>query len=123
MMEQPQACKAHHHVMFIAAFDDGIVADGTAGLRDVLHAAQIRTFDVVREREERVGAERDVLYTVQIRPLFLRGKGLGPMREKALPYALCADVLFILIDIAVDDVVTVRSRRLRQERQIQNLSA
>ena len=37
VMEQPDACKRHHHTVFVAAVDDSIIADGSAGLCHILH--------------------------------------------------------------------------------------
>ena len=56
MMEQPDTRKCHRHPVLVAALDDRIVADRAARLGDVANAALLRALDIVREREERVGA-------------------------------------------------------------------
>ena len=55
-MEQTDACKRHRDAVFIACFDDMVVAHRTSCLSDVFHAALVRTFDVVAEGEEGIRA-------------------------------------------------------------------
>ena len=57
MMEKMHTCKRHGNAVFIAAFYNGIIADGAAGHRNIGNTASVRSFDIVAEREESIGAE------------------------------------------------------------------
>ena len=63
MMEQPHMRKAHDHIIQITGCNDVIIPDRPAGLGLVLHAAAVRTLDIVAEREERVAAQRHIRVT------------------------------------------------------------
>ena len=54
MVEQSDVGEGHRDAVFVAGLDDIIVADGTAGLCDILHAALVGTLNVVAEGEESV---------------------------------------------------------------------
>ena len=109
MVEQPHSGEAHHHVVTVAAVNHRIITDGAAWLCDILDAATEGTFDVVEEGEERIRAERHILDAGEIRTLFLAGEGLGLTGEIPLPYTVGTDVLFILVDLAVDHIIAVRA--------------
>ena len=64
MMEQAHTGKCHSNTVFVAAFDNEIVTDRSAGLCDILNTASLCSFDIVVEREESIGTEG---YTVNIR--------------------------------------------------------
>ena len=53
-MEQANSGKAHHHIIFVTAFDYKIVSYGAAWLGDIGNAGFSRTFNVVRKWEESV---------------------------------------------------------------------
>lgn len=57
MMEQAQAGHGHGDIVFIARFDDIVVADGAAGLGDVVDAAAMGPFNVVAKGEEGIAAQ------------------------------------------------------------------
>ena len=59
VVEQPDSCKSHCYLIFITACNDQIVSDGTSRLGNVFHAALVGAFNIVSERKECVGAERD----------------------------------------------------------------
>ena len=59
VVEQPRAGKRHGDPIFIADFDDVVVAHRPAGLCDVLHAAAVRPLHVVAEGEECVRPQRN----------------------------------------------------------------
>ena len=121
MVEQSQAGEAHDHIVPVTGFDDRVVPDGAAGLGDVADAAAEGPLDIVGEGEEGVGAQGHAPDPAQIFALLLRGEGLGPAGEEALPHALGADVLLVPVDVAVDGVVPVRAAQLGTEGQIQDL--
>ena len=46
-MEQPDSCERHHHIVFIAGFDNVIITDGTAWLCHIFYTALMGSLDVV----------------------------------------------------------------------------
>ena len=55
MMEQTNAGERHCDTIFVAGLDHMVVANGAAGLCDIVDTAFMRPFDVVAEGEEGVG--------------------------------------------------------------------
>ena len=56
-MEQPHSGKGHEHIITVAAGNDRIVPDGTAGLGHIVHAAGVGPLDIVVKGEERIGTQ------------------------------------------------------------------
>ena len=56
MMKQADTGKAHSHTVFVARVDYIVVADRTARLRHIFHAALVRPLNIVSKWEEGVGA-------------------------------------------------------------------
>ena len=56
VMEQPQPGHSHSNIVFIARFNDIVVADGSAGLGDVINAAAVRPFYIIAKGEEGIAA-------------------------------------------------------------------
>lgn len=106
-MEQTNACECHCNAVLVADFDNVIVADRAAGLRDVLHAALVRSLDVVAEREERVRAKGNALHSVKPCALLLAGENSGLYLEELLPLALSENVHVVVADVEIDGVVAV----------------
>ena len=52
MMEESDSGEGHNHAVLVGGGDDLIVADGAAGLGNVLHAGLAGTLHVVAEGEE-----------------------------------------------------------------------
>ncbi len=107
MVEQPHSSKGHNHVVLVAFFDDQVIPNGTAGLGHVAHTGLEGPLDVVREGEEGIRAQGDVLPGGQELPLLFLGQGLRTLGKVVLPNALGADVLFVAVDIAVNYIVPV----------------
>ena len=107
MVEQAHAGECHDHAVFVAALYHKVVADGAAGLCDIFYSAALCSFDVVAEREECVRAERYAVYRGEICLDFLVGQRLGAGGEILLPVALGADIFFVFVDVAVNDIVPV----------------
>ena len=118
MVEQTHSRECHRNIVFIAALNNDIVTNGTAGFRDVRNAALLCTFDVIGEREERVGTERNTGNGSKVIRRLFSGERFGAAGEVFLPYAVCANVFFVLIDITVDNVIAVRSAKGRKERKV-----
>ena len=53
-MEQAQTGKGHGDTIFVAGFDNIVIANRTACLGNILHAAAMSAFNVVAEGEESV---------------------------------------------------------------------
>ena len=52
MVEQADAGKCHGNTVFIAGFDNMVIAYGTSGLCNVFNTAFVSTFNIVAEGEE-----------------------------------------------------------------------
>ena len=109
MVEQSHAGEGHGDAVLVALGDDQVVTDGAAGLGDVLDTGGHAALDGVSEGEEGVGAERNGIPGIQPCPLFFGSQRLGTDGEVVLPDALGADIFFVAVDVAVDNVVTLRS--------------
>ena len=123
MVEEAHARKCHSYIPLVASLDNKVVTDRAARLCDVAYAALVGTFNIVSEREERIGTERNAADCVKVGSDFLGGERLRTLGEILLPVALGADVLLVLVDVAVDDVVTLRSAECVKERKIEHLVA
>ena len=117
MMEQTHAGEGHDDAVLVALFDDQIITDGAAGLGDVFDTGGHATLDRVSEGEECVAAQSDGITAVQPCPLLFRSQRLGTLGEIILPDTLGADILFVAIDVAVDDIVTTGTTQIGTEGQ------
>ena len=107
--------------MLVTLRNDQIIPDGTAGLGDVLDTGGVGPLDVVGEGEEGIRAQSHVLPGSQPGSFLFRGQALRLHREVFLPDAVGAHVLFVAVDVAVNDVVTVGTTQIRPEGQAQGL--
>ena len=120
-MEQTHAGEGHDDAVLVALFDDQIVTDGAAGLSDVLDTGGNTALDGVGEGEESVGTQGHSVTGIQPCPLLFRCQRLGTDGEIVLPDAFRADILFVAVDVAVDDIVTAGTAQVRTEGQSQGL--
>ena len=120
-MEESHAGEGHRHSVFITAGNNNIVTNGATGLCNVGNAALLCTLDIVIEGEESVGAEGNTRNGVKIGSLFCDSEGFGLNSEIFLPVSVFANVFFVLVDISVDDIVTVGTAESVFERKIQDL--
>ena len=120
MMEQAHTCKRHNHAVPVAALYANVVADRAARLGNVANAASVRSFDVVVKREESVRTKRYALDRVKILPCFGICKRLGLSCKVLLPNAVRADVLLVLVDVAIYYIVAVGSAYCGLKGQVQN---
>ena len=116
MMEQSHSGKGHDDTVAVALFDDQIVPNGAAGLGDVANAGGLGPLDVVREGEEGVGTQSHPVETGKERFFVFLGQPLRLPGEVILPDALGAHVLFVAVDVAVDDVVPAGTTQIRKGR-------
>ena len=119
-MEQTHTGKGHGDSVLVALCNDQIVTDGAAGLGDVLNAGGDAALDGVGEGEESVGAQGDGITRIQPCPLLFGGQRLRTDSKVILPNALGADILFVAIDVAVDDIVTAGTAQVCAEGIWQN---
>ena len=106
-MEQADTGKGHHHVVLVAAIDDGIIPDGTAGLRNVFDAALFRSLDIVREREEGIGYQGHILNLVKPCPFFLASEHWGLYFKGLFPHAVRQYIHVFLSHIHIDGIVPI----------------
>src|SRR5699024_5677450 len=86
VMEQANARERHGDAVFVARGDYVVIANGTARLRDIGHAALVRALHVIAKGEERIAAQRHILQALEPFALFLCGERLRPHREILLPH-------------------------------------
>ena len=55
MVEKSNVRESHCNIVFVASFDDVVVANGTARLRDKINAGLVSAFDIVAEWEKSIG--------------------------------------------------------------------
>ena len=106
-MEEAHAGEGHGDAVPIRRLDHVVVADGAAGLDDVVHAGLAGALDVVAEGEERVGAHGDARLRGDPGLLLLGSEGLGLHLEHLLPLAVAQHVLPLVGGVDVDGVVAV----------------
>ena len=121
MVEKTHSCECHCHAVLIAALDNDIVTDRSAGLCDILNAGLLRSLDIIAEGEECIGAKGNAIDSIEICSLFCICERLGTNCKVLLLVALCAYVLLVTVDISVDNVITVRSLDLSLEGEGENL--
>ena len=65
MMEQTQACKTHHHTIFVAGCDHMVITDRSARLCHIVHATLVGTLNIVAEGEEGIGSKGHIRILIQ----------------------------------------------------------
>ena len=69
-----------------------VIPDRTARLCDILHAALVRTLDVIAEREEGITAQAHTGHGIQPGALFLGGQRGRLLGEGLGPYIVADDI-------------------------------
>jgi len=121
MVEKSHSRHSHRHAVLIADLDDVIVSDRSAGLRDNGNAALLRSFDIITEWEERVGAQRNACNSVKVCSLLCLCEGLGLSGKECLPNAVSEDVIALVGDINVDSVISVGTLYAVDKGKVQHL--
>ena len=93
MMEQALPCKGHSHSILVAGIDHVVVADRTARLGDIRHAAFAGPLNIVPKGEEGVGAQGNAGLGGQPFFLFLCCKRFRLYSKQCLPHAVGQYVL------------------------------
>ena len=119
MVEQTHAGEGHDDTVLVALFDDQVIADGAAGLSNVLDTGGNAALDGVSEGEESVAAQSNSITGIQPCTLFFGSQRLGAFGKVVLPDTLSTDILFIAVDVAVDDIVAAGTAQVSTEGQIQ----
>ena len=109
VVEQTNACKRHHHIVFIAACDHICITHGSTGLCDVFYAALMCSLDVIGEGEERIASQSHILHFVKPCSLFLSGKYGRFYLEDAFPCAVCQHIHVLITHVDINGIVTVGS--------------
>ena len=121
MVEKTHSCECHNHTVFVSALDNEIVTDRSAGLCDVLNTALLCALDVIAEGEECIRAECYAVKGSEVFRFFLCGKLFGLGGEVLLPVSVSANVLFVAVDVAVDNVISVGAAESILEGKSKNL--
>ena len=120
-MEQTHTGEGHNDAVLVTLFDDQIVTDRAAGLCNILNTRSGTALDRVREREECIGAQCYSITGIQPCTLLLCSQGFRLNGEVILPNTICADILLIAVNIAIDDIIAAGTTQIGAERQIQCL--
>ena len=112
---------SNDHILLVALFDDEIIANGAAGLGDVLYAGSKGALDIVAERKECIRTQRHIAAGGQPCSLVTLGQTFGLFSEVILPDAVGADIFLVAVDVAVDDIIAVGTAQVCTERQVQSL--
>ncbi len=112
--------KTHDHVIFVAGGDDVVIPDRTAGLGHVADPGTVSPFDVVAKGEEGIRSQGNPVQGIEILADLLVGQRLRSDGEVLLPVAFGGDVFFVLIDVAVNDVVPIRPGKITSKGQIKH---
>ena len=121
MVEQTKSRKCHNKSALVAALDNKVVTDRSAGLRNVGNAAHCRTVDVIGEGEECIRADCNALDGCKVRLLLFNTEVLGSFLEVLLPVALGTYVLLVVVNITVDNVVSVWTLDIVSEGKVKYL--
>ena len=116
MMEKAKPVKRHDHVILVAGHNDVVVANRSARLGNVLHAAFVGSLDVVAKGEEGVGTERHTGLRSQEFLLFLPGQPLRLLGKEFLPSTIREHIHVILGKININGIVPVRTADISAER-------
>ena len=94
-MEQSHACECHYHAKSVAGFNYIIITNGAAGLCNIANAALCRTFNIVTEGKECIGAKCHTLDCGKICLLFFLCQRFGLFGEQCLPCTFSQNILII----------------------------
>src|SRR5574344_1017728 len=106
-MEQAQTGKGHSDTIFVAGFNNIVIANRTACLSNILYAAAMSAFNIVAKGEEGITAKGNVLQLCQPSLLFSTSQRLWLFGEEVFPNAIGQNVLVVIRNIYVDGVVAV----------------
>lgn len=112
MVEQAQAGERHCNTVLVAGLNNIVITDRAACLCNILHAAAMRTLNVIAEREECVTAKSNVLQLSNPSLFLFASKRFRFFGEEVFPYAVSQYILIIIGDVNVDGVVAVGRRML-----------
>ena len=122
-MEQTDPGKCHGDTVLVAGLDDLAVADGTARLCDILHAALSGALNVVSEGEEGVTSQGNALHAVQPGAFFLSGENIRLLCKEMLPVAVGKKIHVLRSDVNVDGVVPFRAAHILLEGKVEDLGS
>ena len=120
-MEQAQAGEGHSDAIFIAGFNNIVIADGATCLSNILHAAAMSTFDIVTKGEEGITAKGNVLQLCQPSLLFSTSQRLWLFGEEVFPNAIGQNILVVIGNININGIIAIRTTNALFKGQCQHL--
>lgn len=93
--------------MCIACINHILIAFGASWLRDIFYAASKSPFDIIAEREKRIGAKRNTGVFRKPGMFFFGSEYRRLLRKCFCPYIIAQYVHIIISDVEVDGVVPV----------------
>ena len=121
MVEQTDARKCHHHIIFVAACNNIAVTHGSTWLCDVFYAALMCSLDVIGEGEECIASQSHILHLIQPCSLFFSGKYRGLYLEDTFPGTVRQHVHVLIAHVDINGIVTVGSAQAVYKLQAQYL--
>ena len=109
MVEQTDACKRHHHVIFIAACNNICITHGSTGLCDVFYTTLMSSLDIIGEGEECIASQSHILHFVKPCSLFLSGKYRGFYLEDTFLGTVSQHIHVLIAHVDINGIVTVGS--------------
>ena len=122
-MEQTDACKRHHHIVFIAGLDHCVVSYRAAWFRDIAYAALLCSLDIIGEWEESVRSQGYFCQLIQPCAFFLSGEDFRLLCKGFLPGAVCQHVHVLFSDVHVNGIVSFRAADGILKGQVHHLRA
>ena len=119
MVEQTNACECHCNAVFVASFNNMVIAYRAACLCNEFHTTLVSTFDIVAEWEERVRTKSYTFQCVKPCAFFFACQHFRFFCEELLPYSVCQYIVVIFADVDVDSVVAVCTADLFNPWQVQ----
>ena len=107
MMEKSYAGHGHGDAVFVACFNDVVVANGASGLGDVRYATLVCALNVVTKGEEGVAAQGHLLVLGYPCLFFISGERRRFGGEELLPNAVLQQIFVFVTDIQVNRVVAI----------------
>ena len=108
-MEQPHSGEDHDHIVFVCSLDDVVVADGSAGLGNILDTGSSCALDVVTEWEESVGTACESVLCGDPCLLLFICKDFRFLPEPLLPFTFTKYIVIVRRHVDVDGIVAVRT--------------
>ena len=77
MVEKTHSSECHNHTVIVASLDNYVITDRTAGLGNIGNTGFFSAVDIVTEREESIGADRNTCNGIKVSSLFFSCEWIG----------------------------------------------